>query len=261
MSIAEIALAYAQGGALVLPLHTPDGDGCSCLRRGCTHPGKHPRVLNGLHDATTDVDQVARWWSMWPAANIGVRPNAGLIVLDVDPRNGGDVQLAAMQDRLGALPATRTARTGSGGEHRWFLHDGPTRGAVAPGIDIKSNAGYVVVPPSVHASGERYEWTDAGAIAPAPDYLRTLLTPPPVRVHTPSGTVSPRVAEALLRVVREAPNGKRNDLLYWAASRAVEKGVDVGPLIDAAVENGLSFAEAAATVRSAAKSPARAGGA
>ncbi|HVL82696.1 MAG TPA: bifunctional DNA primase/polymerase, partial [Pseudonocardia sp.] len=120
----EIALGYAAGGAAVLPLHAPVGGACSCMTRGCAHPGKHPRVLGGKDAATTDPEIIERWWRMWPAANLGIRPAPGLVVLDVDPRHGGDAQLSSMQRRYGRLPATRTARTGSGGEHRWFAHAG-----------------------------------------------------------------------------------------------------------------------------------------
>lgn len=259
VTLLGVALDYAAGGAAVLPLHTPTSDGCSCRRRGCGQVGKHPRTLHGKDDATTDPETVSRWWSMWPAANIGVRPSDGMAVLDVDLRNSGDAQLAAMQFRFGALPATRTARTGSGGLHLWFLHAGPAVGQLAPGIDVKGRSGYLVVPPSLHACGDRYEWTDPGPIAAAPAYLRSLLIPPPIRPSSGSGVVSPKVAEGLLRVVRQAPNGKRNARLFWAAARAVEKGIDVGPLLDAAVENGLPWREAVATVRSAAKAPPRGG--
>src|SRR4051794_7497793 len=93
-NMAEIALDYASAGAEVLPLHTPPGPtGCPCRRRGCDKPGKHPRTLHGLADATSDLEEVKRWWKMWPDANIGIRPHLGHVILDVDPRNGGAEQL------------------------------------------------------------------------------------------------------------------------------------------------------------------------
>lgn len=261
MSLLKIALEYAAGGAAVLPLHTPTAGGCSCRRRGCEHAGKHPRTLRGKDDATSDPATIERWWSMWPQANIGIRPASGLIVLDIDLRHRGDEQLAAMQERYGRLPATRTARTGSGGEHRWFSCPGEVRGVLAPGIDIKTSRGYVCAPPSKHATGGRYEWTNTGPIAPAPDCLRRLLAPPPLRVPRAQGPVSPAVVAGLVRVVAEAQPGHRNSALYWAAARAVEKGVDVNLLIEAALAVGLSRAEAERTVASAAKAPPRTGGA
>lgn len=256
------ALAYADGGALVLPLHTPTPAGCSC-RHSCDKPGKHPRTLRGKDDAVNDLDTVERWWRMWPTANIGIRPLDGQIVLDVDPRNGGEVQLAAMLDRYGPLPATRMARTGSGGLHLWFTCPGRVRGALAPGIDIKSASGYLVVPPSVHASGGSYEWTNSGPIAAAPEFLRALLAPPPppARRPGPVGPVTQAVVDALLRVVADAEDGQLNNRLYWACARAHEKGIDVAPLVEKAVEKGHPRRGAEATAESAAKAPPWDGGA
>jgi hypothetical protein len=252
----QIALDYAEAGAEVLPLHTPGGPtGCSCRRRGCPHIGKHPRTLHGLADATSDLEEVKRWWKMWPDANVGIRPHPGHVVLDVDPRNGGAVQLVAMQDRYGRLPATRTAATGGGGWHLWFEFTGDAVKELAPGLDIKDHDGYVVAPPSRHASGRLYEWTNPGEIVEAPPYLAQLIARPAVRMREATGQLTPARAAGLLRVVSEAPSGKRNDRLYWACVRAREAGGDVTPLIEAAVANGLDRTEAEKTAKSAENAP------
>lgn len=258
---AEWAAAYAAGGALVFPLHTPVDGECDCRRRGCEHAGKHPRTLHGHRDAATDPDTVARWWSMWPTANIGVRPAPGHVVLDVDPRNGGDQQLAAMQQRYGQLPTTRTAITGSGGLHLWFRLTGDIVGELAPGIDVKTHAGYLVAPPSVHVCGGTYTWSDTGPIVEAPTYLAALLQRPerPPRALSARATVTPAVIEGLVRTVRTAPTGKRNDLLFWGCLRATQKGINLDPLVTAAIENGLSAREAEATAASAANAATKSG--
>ncbi|MFR9803148.1 bifunctional DNA primase/polymerase [Pseudonocardia sp. RS010] len=255
MTLLDLALDYAAGGAAVLPLHTPTPDGCSCRQRDCRNVGKHPRCLNGKDDATTDPEKVAYWWGMWPDANIGIRPAPGQFVLDIDPRNGGLVQFDAMQARYGRLPRTRTARTGSGGGHLWFHLYGDLRGCLADGIDIKTSSGYVVAPPSLHESGDRYAWADAGPIADAPDYLAELLVRPRRVAAGSTSQATPAVVAGLVRVVREATEGERNRRLYWAACRAAEKGIDPAPLIEAAVEVGLSPHEAERTVDSAANAP------
>lgn len=257
MRMIDWAVGYATGTALTLTLHTPTPGGCSCRKRGCEHPGKHPRTAHGKDDATSDVDTVSRWWSMWPDANIGIRPHPGQIVLDIDPRNGGDVQFAAMQQRYGALPDTRTARTGSGGLHLWFTFFGDVRGQLAPGIDIKSNSGYVVAPPSIHASGGAYEWINDGPIVPAPTYLRRFLARPEPVIRPMVGTVTPEVVAGLVRTVAEAPDGSLNNRLYWAAARAHERGIDTAPLVDAAVAAGHPRWSAERTAESAAKAPVR----
>jgi uncharacterized protein DUF3631/bifunctional DNA primase/polymerase-like protein/primase-like protein len=100
------------------------------------------------------------WWRSWPHANIGVRTGGGLLVLDIDPRSGGDQSLKALIEAHGPLPETPTVNTGGGGVHFFFRVDGPIpgRSAVWPGVDVKADGGYVVVPPSVHVSGGTYGW-------------------------------------------------------------------------------------------------------
>jgi hypothetical protein len=256
VTLLEMAVDYAEAGAEVIPLHTPTGPtGCSCRRRGCPHVGKHPRTLRGLADATRDVDTVRNWWRMWPEANIGIRPHPGHVVLDVDPRNGGAVQLVAMQDRFGRLPATRTAATGGGGWHLWFGFDGDVMKELAPGLDLKDHGGYVVAPPSRHASGGLYEWTNPGEIVDAPAFLAGLIARPRVAVRQATGEPSPARVAGLVRVVAEARPGTRNGRLYWACVRMHAAGGDVAPLIEAAVAVGLDRVEAERTARSAERAP------
>ena len=164
---ARAALALAESGFAVFPLHTPAADlpgGCSCRNRACENVGKHPRTMNGLNGATTDLDQVREWWETWPEANIGLRTglelkNGGfLAVLDIDPRNDGDADLDALEEEHGPLPVTSAVRTGGGGWHYYFKTDAPIRTRkITRGIDLKAGGGYVVAPPSLHASGKRYE--------------------------------------------------------------------------------------------------------
>lgn len=145
------ALAYAsQLGWLVFP---------------CRPRGKEPLTPGGFHDATTDPQQISAWWSRWPAANIAIACDARsrLLALDIDPRHGGDDELAALEAEHGQLPATVTALTGGGGEHYLFKRpEGVTfRGQLANGIDVKAD-GYIIVAPSIHPdTGKPYLWEAA----------------------------------------------------------------------------------------------------
>jgi hypothetical protein len=251
----DAAVGYAEAGALVLPLHTPVDGGCSCRNQQCgKNAGKHPRTLRGKNDATSDVAKVERWWGMWPDANIGVRPAPGIVVLDVDPRNGGATSLLNMERKYGRIEPTQTVATGGGGLHIWLHHQGPVRGQLAPGVDLKTDTGYVLMPPSLHRSGRRYSWVnDSAGIQRAPEWLTALLTPATIPLPHGDGDVPPQRSSAWVRKVRQAVPGQRNNILHWAACRFAEAGIDPAPLTAAAREIGLSDWEITRTVGSAFK--------
>ena len=157
-----LALEYARREWAVIPLHTPSQGACSCGNAACGSPGKHPRTMNGLKDASADPEQAARWWSMWPEANIGIVCGAvsGLVVIDVDGPDGEET-LEALAAELGPLPETVEALTGKG-RHLYFAHPSveirPSAGVLGPGLDVRGDGGYVVGPLSLHYTGRRYEW-------------------------------------------------------------------------------------------------------
>jgi hypothetical protein len=96
---------------------------------------------------------IAEWWRRWPLANVAMRTGraSGLWVLDVDTYRGGDVTLAALEREHGALPPTPRVHTPQGGVHLYFrmpAQNIPSRSDVAPGIDVRADGGYVLVPPS-----------------------------------------------------------------------------------------------------------------
>jgi len=178
------ALAYAAQGLLVFPCWelTPDGTDCACPRSHrsrdaagqCGSPGKHPRTPNGVKDATTDVPTITRWWSAWPRAHVAIAAGAsGLLVVDVDPRNGGDDSLADLERTHGPLPDTPRQLTGGGGVHVLFRRPdrpvvrGPRHG-LGRGIDVKADGGYIIAAPSGHLSGRPYVWEIGHALADLP---------------------------------------------------------------------------------------------
>lgn len=158
-SCLDAALYYASLGWHVLPVHSWVNDACTC-RRECKTPAKHPYTAGGFKDATADEVQIRTWWAKWPAANVGIRTGqvSGLMVLDIDPRNGGDASLLALTHD-NPMPTTAHVATGGGGSHFYFSHDRPFRyAAPAPGVEVKADDGYVVAPPSRHSSGRCYTW-------------------------------------------------------------------------------------------------------
>lgn len=201
---------------------TPDAmQTCGCL---CCH---------GFYAATLDPGRIAQMLRLHPSGLLAVRTGAaaGLVVLDVDPRHGGQSTLAALDaERL--LPGTTMVVTGSGGLHMYYAHPGERvpSGAnrLGIGIDVKADGGYVVAPPSRHpATGSPYRWCPATAWhddpAPLDDRLRSLLVPLPVvplaaRRHPLCADAPARLVGLLTKVI-DAPEGQRNAIVYWAATR------------------------------------------
>jgi len=181
-SLHDAALTLASAGFAVLPAHTAYGAKCSCQRPDCRSPGKHPKIADWVHRATSDPEQVSRRSRKWPEANLGVRTGIdGLIVVDIDPRNGGNGSLEELQKEIGRLPDTVTVLTGGGGKHLYFQTDFEVKSGssiLGAGIDIKGKHGFVIAPPSHHASGKRYEWIHAPwdvPISPLPHSIQARL--------------------------------------------------------------------------------------
>src|SRR5258707_9686763 len=89
------ALDYASRGWPVLPLYSVEGGRCTCGDVNCRSPGKHPRTQHGVKDASAHSSQIGLWWRWWPSSNVGIATGvaSGLLVLDIDPRNGGEASL------------------------------------------------------------------------------------------------------------------------------------------------------------------------
>lgn len=199
----DSALNYAKAKWPVFPLHSIKDGVCTCkLGASCHSPGKHPRTATGFKEGTTDASVITAWWKSHPDSNIGLWCK-GLIVVDVDPRNGGDVSLdelfSSVADKHGF--DTLTAITGGGGRH--YLFSAPDDAAYdckpVPGIEIKSAGGLIVVAPSIHMSGRRYEWEDdAIPVAPAPRWILDLIKKPEKAAERPVFTGKPLDLESFI---------------------------------------------------------------
>jgi Bifunctional DNA primase/polymerase, N-terminal len=155
-------LRYCDLGWPVAPLAWAHQGVCCCSAgRDCASPAKHPLTEHGYKDATTDRKAVMRWWRKWPRANVGIATGAvsGLVVLDVDPRNGGSDSLKELLHRFGRLAAIPAVLTGGGGKHFYFSYDGlEWPKTLGPGLDVLSDGRMAVAPFSEHVTGQRYRW-------------------------------------------------------------------------------------------------------
>lgn len=165
-SCLEWAIYYASKDLFVFPVYEPLETGrCSCGDSECMNVGKHPRVAGGFKAATVGLDLIRDWWTRWPNASVGIATGAvsGIVVLDIDPKRGGLDSLATLEEKVGPIPMDAAVRTGGDGAHAYLAHSGtrvPSRQNLLPGIDVRGDGGYVVAPPSVHESGQRYAWKE-----------------------------------------------------------------------------------------------------
>jgi Bifunctional DNA primase/polymerase, N-terminal/Primase C terminal 1 (PriCT-1) len=170
------------------------------------------------------------WCCQWPEAGIGVVTGAisGLVVVDVDAGHGGDESLEQLEREHGPLPTTLECRTGGGGRHLYFAHPGGlvvrNKVGLAPGVDLRGDGGYVVAPPSLHASGLRYAWLDgrapgSTAIMPLPDWvLRQAVEEPARRGHP--------IAYWRRLVCDGVAAGERNNTIASLAGHLFRHGLD-----------------------------------
>lgn len=224
----EWALWYASQGHPVFPCHTPTTKGCSCGTENCHDIGKHPRIKGWQTHATTDAQFIQSWWKQWPLANIGLATGITLFMMDVDPRNNGDLSFAAFEHDHGVLPETPKSLTGGGGFHLAFAlpENISIRNKVdiAPGIDIRGKGGFVIVAPSLHASGKVYAW-DVTAdledipLAQAPAWLLDLCQT--------SDYQTPITPEAIIA------NGQRNNTLSRMAYAMRKAGFNLTEIHEA----------------------------
>lgn len=158
-SLLDSALDYANRGWYVFP-----------LKAGSKIP-----FLKWKDEATRDEEKIRAWWTKNPNYNIAIvtGEKSGIIAMDIDPRSGGTETLFELVTKHEALPHTTAFKTGGGGMHYIFKHPNykvTTTSNVFQGIDSKADGGYIIAPPSLHASGKRYEVQTIGTLAQAPTW-------------------------------------------------------------------------------------------
>lgn len=181
------AQRYVERGWYIFPVWWVGDDGsCACGDTDCKNVGKHPIVQRGVWDASNEFKRVTWWWKHYPKANIGWHPGpSGHLAMDLD-KYKDEFDAAA----TGAIitredEETLTSLTGGGGNHLAFTlpageRFGSNRGGLPKGIDVRCWGGYIVLPPSNHKSGNRYQWEtgyspDEIVPAPLPSLLYNIL--------------------------------------------------------------------------------------
>lgn len=167
----EIARRYAADGMPVFP---------------CKPTDKKPLTKHGFQDATTDPSVVEAMWLQHHDAMIGCPTGAAsgcwVLDVDIDPDKGidGKETLAALVATHGPLPPTRIYQTPRGGQHHVFAWPGfPVKCSVGesglgPGLDVRGDGGYVILPGSRRDDGATYTVERDVAPVAAPQWLLAL---------------------------------------------------------------------------------------
>lgn len=191
--------------------------------------GKDPLIANWQEQATTSPNRVAEWHNMWPDANCGIATGKGLLVVDFDgPAGASSLHRYVLNGGwAGALPRTPIART-KRGIHIYYAYDTPpdVNGVPAsrvrnyvklfPGVEYRTDGGYVLAPPSRHEDGDVfYNWLEGhGPTTP-------LAAPPPLLL-LPQSSIK-LLVRAINRVENE--NEGRNATGHWLACQLRDMSV------------------------------------
>lgn len=176
-SLQSEALIYAQNNFKIFPLKVNS---------------KNEQVLKSWkEEATNDINQVTKWWLTNTQYNIGLKTGSGLIVIDIDCKNGKN-GLEQIKPFLADFPKTRIAKTCHGGYHFYYKVDREVKNYVnlLDGVDVRGDGGYVLAPPSI-VDDKSYTWVNDLQIANANDAVYKLLERDKLQVvsHLSSATV------------------------------------------------------------------------
>lgn len=213
----DAAIEYASKGMAVFPLKPR---------------AKEPLTRHGVKDATTNFNTIEKWWTKHPNANIGIacgQVSGGLLVIDLDEKpNGisGTDTLHNWERENGTLPETVRSITGKGGAHILYRIDHVEKNKInlLEGVDIRSDDGYIVAPPSVHPNGRSYEWEydpEEYEIADADETVLKLLA------------VGKKATLDKFTAPDKIPDGKRNDTIYKLACSLQSRGLGDGSILAA----------------------------
>jgi Bifunctional DNA primase/polymerase, N-terminal len=240
------ALAFAARGCPVLP---------------CQPGQKTPATRHGVHDATTDPNQITNWFGRHPDWNLAIATGApGPDVLDVDQHGPAGNGYAAFRQlrAAGLLDGARAwVRTPSGGLHAYFTGTDQRNGHLpAHHLDFRSRGGYVLTPPS-RIDGKPYQLVQALRDCGTVDWDAVVRHLHPQRQPQPPHRPQPGRQDltGLAQWVASQAEGNRNAGLFWAANRALDANpaADLSPLAAAARQAGLGEPEITRTLESARK--------
>jgi hypothetical protein len=200
-SLLPVALDYLDRGWSVIPIRIEDGVKKALVK------------WKPFQTRRAEPEEVQRWWKEFPDALVGIVTGeiSNLVVVDIDPKHGGDADTWAKRQ-----PSGLRANTRSGGAHFYYSYPEGGRvrnsaGRIAKGIDVRAEGGYVVAPPS---SG--YSWASRGK---APVYRDEAPREEVRAERTDSGE------QWLARLLKGVGEGERDDACSRLAGYYLKKKV------------------------------------
>lgn len=143
-ALARAAMWYAKNGIAVFP---------------CKPRDKTPATAHGFKDATTDAAQIAAWWSANPAYNVAAPTGITFDAIDVDGPEGVGALWGLGADVTLPEPIGHSLTSRPGGHHVFIQPTGAgNKAGIYKHVDYRGKGGYVVLPPSIGANGQRYRW-------------------------------------------------------------------------------------------------------
>lgn len=189
--------------------------------------GKQPLTPHGFKDASSDPEKIAEWWSKYPTANIAMPTGevSGMVVVEKD---ADTPEALAIWRTLPDGPTAKSGRASGQGRHRYLKITKPirTRNLADRALTLKGDGGYIILPPSLHPDGNRYEWLSH---TPPEDLPTDLLTEEPENT-TPKGTrqKAPRYTDDGGPILK----GTRDDALTSIAGLLRAQGLEQGEIAD-----------------------------
>lgn len=204
MTVSEQAAGYVDSGWSILPVR-PDE--------------KRPFMTNWLQYTKTRATKpmVESWFANLAGAGVGAVTGriSNMVVLDVERECP-----YSLEELLKKYPTQMVARSGGGGYHLFYQY--PTnqsrvanRVRIFDGADLRADGGFIVLPPTMHPSGNRYEWVKRGPLGAFPVALLELQAQPRAQGDG-------WITEAL----RGVSEGGRNDTCARLAGYFFKKGMN-----------------------------------
>lgn len=179
---------------------------------------KRPYMTNWLqytHERATDK-MVENWFRSLSGAGVGAVTGkiSNIVVLDVE-----NYCPTSIEDLLKKYPTQMVAKTGSGGYHLFYQYPRnvgkiSNRVKIFEGADLRADGGFIVLPPTIHPNGNKYEWIKKGPLGAFPMAFLDLESKPTIQNEG-------WIVEAL----RGVSEGGRNDTCARLAGYFFKKGM------------------------------------